>query len=447
MNFSSEENIFSVSEINRHLKNVIETNIPDLFVEGEIANFTRHFSGHIYLSLKDENATLRCVFFKTWNSYLDFSPKNGDKVICTGKLTVYEKSGNYQMNITRMYPTGMGDLQIRFEELKRRLQEDGLFDQAHKKVLPRYPETIGVITSATGAAIEDIRNVISRRWGCEIRLYPALVQGNGAPKSLIGGIEYFTRNPVDVIVIGRGGGSQEDLFVFNDEMLARTIYDCPVPIISAVGHEIDFTICDFVADLRAPTPSAAAELAVPDRNEVLGFVSSHARHIEMQLQNHLNRLHRTVETLQYNIERNSPYARLQAHQQQLDEATYRLLQTIRLIDRKKLQTERIQQRFFSAVSSLTADYCKDCRYRLKTAGRKLSDTTERILERKQNHLATQSALLEDLSPKVVIKRGYSITRKAGQIIRSAKHAQKNDKLEVELHDGSLNCTVDDVILR
>ncbi len=441
MNFSSEENIFSVSEINRHLKNVIETNIPNLFVEGEIANFTNHFSGHMYFSLKDESSTIRCVFFKTWNRYLDFKPKDGDKVICGGKLGVYEKSGSYQLNVTRMYPNGMGDLQLRFEELKRRLSEDGLFDQEHKKPIPRYPQKIGVITSATGAAFQDIRNVISRRWSCDVVLYPTKVQGDEAPRSLIEGIRYFSQSDVDVIIIGRGGGTQEDLFVFNDEMLARTIFDCLIPVISAVGHEIDFTICDFVSDLRAPTPSAAAEIAVPDRTEVQQTIDAHLRQMNLITRDRLNRLQRLLQYHENRLDRSSPLTKLHTHQQQLDELIYRMLRTGRMIDSRKNNLMMIQERFRSAMKAATGGFCRDCRYRLDKLTARLVNSTERLVERKHTALEIQAGLLEELSPNEVLKRGYAITRKAGEILRSVQQANISDTILVELRDGNLNCEV------
>ncbi len=441
MNFSSEENIFSVSEINRHLKNVIETNIPNLFVEGEISNFTKHFSGHMYFSLKDENSTLRCVFFKTWNVYLDFNPKSGDKVICSGKLTVYEKSGSYQLNVTRVYPKGMGDLQLRFEELKRRLSDEGLFDREHKKPLPRFPQKIGVVTSATGAAFQDIKNVISRRWSCEIVLYPSKVQGDDAAKTLVAGIEHLGRSDVDTIIIGRGGGSQEDLFVFNDEQVAKAIYNCPIPVISAVGHEIDFTICDFVSDMRAPTPSAAAEIAVPDRNEVMQTIEARLRQLNLLTRDRLNWLLRNLQYLESRLERSSPVAALHEHQQRLDEMVYRMMRTTRHIDERKSDIRMLQERFRSAIVTATSGYCRDCSYRLDRLTDRMRFSTERRIERKKTALEIQSGLLEELSPTEVLKRGYAITRKAGNIVRSIRDAAVDDRLQIQLRDGRLDCEV------
>ncbi|MCK4312228.1 MAG: exodeoxyribonuclease VII large subunit, partial [Candidatus Cloacimonetes bacterium] len=384
-----KENIFTVSEVNKHIKNVIESNIPNLFVEGEIANFTKHSSGHIYFSLKDEKSTLRCVFFKTYNLLLTFTPKNGDKVICAGKITVFEKGGSYQLNITRMIPSGIGELQIRFEELKRKLSEEGLFDEKHKKPIPQFPETIGVVTSATGAAIQDIRNVISRRYPTKIFLYPATVQGEKAPLEIIEGIKYFNeQHPVDVLIIGRGGGSQEDLFCFNDEELARAIFASKIPVISAVGHEIDFTISDFVADLRAPTPSAAAELAVPDRIELLNQVNGFVNSLRYSTQQFFISKKLEIQELEITLNKYHPQNILQSLQQRLDEATL-----------------------------------------------KLNHNLQRILKDYRNRLAILANELKELSPYEALKRGYSLIRKKTKIINTIKKLTKKESLELILSDG------------
>ena len=282
-----KENVFTVTEVNRHLRNVVESNIPSLYVEGEIANYTHHNSGHIYFSIKDEKSTLRCVFFRGSNIHLNFQPQTGDKVICLGNLSIYERGGNYQLNVRKMLPSGLGELQQKFEALKKKLQAEGLFAAEHKRPLPKYPQKIGVVTSATGAAFQDIRQVLNRRFPCQILLYPATVQGENAAAEIIAGIDYFRHNPVDLLIIGRGGGSQEDLFCFNDEALARAIFASELPIISAVGHEIDFTISDFVADLRAPTPSAAAELAVPDKVDLQNKIANLQQRLSTLIQQQL----------------------------------------------------------------------------------------------------------------------------------------------------------------
>lgn len=388
------DNVFSVSEVNRHIRNVIEASIPNLYVEGEVANYTHHRSGHIYFSLKDEKSTLRCVFFKAANLSLKFQPKVGNKVICLGKISVYEKGGNYQLNVNRMLPTGVGELQLRFEELKRKLTEEGLFDEEHKKPIPKFPESVGIITSSTGAAVEDIRNVISRRYPTKIYLYPATVQGENAAKEIVKGLDYFnTKFMVDVLIVGRGGGSQEDLFCFNDEKLARKIFASNIPVISAVGHEIDFTITDFVADLRAPTPSAAAELAVPDRKELADRIHSLLQNLHYTAQHYFNSKKIEIQELENSLERQHP-------------------RNILLELHAKLENSVIR----------------------------LNNTTKNILITKQSKLNILINELRELSPYEALKRGYSLIRKEKKILNSINNVRVNDKLQLIFSDGK--CTAE-----
>ena len=265
--------IFSVAQLTGYIKELIETDgyLQNVVVKGEISNFIAHRSGHWYFTLKDEDSQIKAVMFRGSNIRVNFKPENGHKVVLQGRISVYEKSGEYQIYVNAMKRDGLGDLYVAYEELKRKLAEEGLFDTAYKKPLPFFPQKIGVITSANGAAVRDIKNIATRRCpSVQLVLYPALVQGAGTEESLIQALNYFENNyKVDVIIIGRGGGSIEDLWGFNGEKLARAIFAMKTPVISAVGHETDFTICDFVADLRAPTPSAAAELAVPDIHALL----------------------------------------------------------------------------------------------------------------------------------------------------------------------------------
>jgi exodeoxyribonuclease VII large subunit len=384
-----KDNIFTVSEVNRHIRNVVEDSIPNLFVEGEIANFTHHRSGHIYFSLKDDKSTLRCVFFKAANLSLKFQPKVGDKVICLGKISVYEKGGNYQLNVNRMLPSGIGELQLKFDELKRKLSEEGLFDNEYKKPIPEFPESVGIITSSTGAAVEDIRNVISRRFPTKIYLYPATVQGDNAAKEIMKGIDFFnTEFPVDVLIVGRGGGSQEDLFCFNDEALARKIFASRIPVISAVGHEIDFTISDFVADLRAPTPSAAAELAVPDRRELS------------------ERINNLFSSLRYT--------------------------TQHYFTSKKLEIQELEN---ALNRQHPQNILKNLQARLEKTLMKLNSATHDILQTKRSKLEILFNELRELSPQEALKRGYSLIRKEKKILNSINDINISDKLQLLLSDG------------
>ena len=270
--------IGTVSRVNNYIKRLLDskTVLADLWVKGEISNYKHHSSGHIYLTLKDETSVLKAVMFKYAASGLTFSPSDGMKVIARGRVSVYEAGGTYQLYIDEMIPDGVGALYLEFERLKKKLAEEGLFDEAHKKPIPRFPERIGVITAPTGAAVRDIINVATRRYPlAELLIYPTLVQGAGAKESIVKAIEYFNKvKTVDTLIVGRGGGSIEDLWAFNEECVARAIYDSEIPVISAVGHETDFTIADYVADMRAPTPSAAAEISVPSADELMRYIST-----------------------------------------------------------------------------------------------------------------------------------------------------------------------------
>ena len=281
--------VLSVSQINFYIKSIIENDgsLQFVLVTGEISNLTVHQrSGHIYLSLKDSNSVISAVMFAGNARRLKFRLENGMKVICRGRISVYEPSGRYQLYIEDMQPDGVGALTLAFEQLKKSLAQKGLFDNAHKKPLPKFPKTIGVITSPTGAAVQDITNIIRRRFpSADIVLAPVLVQGESAPEQLVRAVNKFSASKIaDVVIIGRGGGSAEDLWAFNDEQLAYAVYNCETPIISGVGHETDFTVCDFVADVRASTPSAAAELAVPDRQELLSYYFKQKQNISAMLE-------------------------------------------------------------------------------------------------------------------------------------------------------------------
>jgi exodeoxyribonuclease VII large subunit len=390
-----KENIFSVSEVTKHIKNILESNIPNLFVTGELANFTRHISGHIYFSLKDPDSSLKCVYFRAYNQYLQYTPKNGDQVICFGKTTVFEKSGNYQLNVLKMFPSGIGELQLKFEELKLKLEEEGLFDAAHKKPIPPFPEKIGVITSSSGAAIKDIENVISRRFPCRILLYPASVQGKNAAREIISGIRYFNQEfKVDILIIGRGGGSQEDLFCFNDEALAREIFQSEIPVISAVGHEIDFTITDLVADLRAPTPSAAAELAVPNADDVLQQINSMSERMKIIALNKIYTYEVCLGKMINSIKSYHPRNILQTYQQRLDEAIL-----------------------------------------------KIDHNLSRYLTISRSRLNILQEQLKELSPYDALKRGYSILRQKNRILNSVKKINPQENLHILLSDGSIESKV------
>ncbi|MBN2288396.1 MAG: exodeoxyribonuclease VII large subunit, partial [Candidatus Glassbacteria bacterium] len=385
--------IYKVGELTRLVKDLVEESFPPLWVEGEVSNFVHHGSGHMYFSLKDEEAVLRAVFFRQYNSRLLFRPENGMQVLARGTLTVYERNGQYQLMVSEMRPSGTGALQLAFEQLKARLEAEGLFADERKRPLPVFPRVVGVVTSPTGAAVRDIISVISRRCPpARIVIYPVRVQGEGAAAEIAGAIRAFGRwGGADVLIVGRGGGSLEDLWAFNEEAVARAIFDSPIPVISAVGHQTDFTIADFTADLRAPTPSAAAEYAVPEAAElVLGLEEAVRRLISAQ---------RYI----------------------LDIAGQRLDGLEREISLKKLA---------SRLDRLA-------RERLVLAGR-LKRAVLNRLETARLDWARLCGALDALNPAAVLGRGFSIVRTAGgQVVSDSAQVSTGQEVEVLLSRGGL----------
>jgi len=441
----SESIIFSVSEVTLHIRQVIETQIEALYIVGEISNFVRHSSGHLYFNLKDDNAVIRCAFFRNQNYGLNFQPQDGDQVVCFGKISVFEKSGQYQLLIQNMFPYGKGALQQRFEQLKLKLKTEGLFDDAHKKPLPKYPETIGIITSPTGAALQDILNILERRYPCKVVIFPSLMQGDDSPAQVTRGLNYFNaENTVDLIIIARGGGSQEDLFGFNDESLARVIYASKLPVVSAIGHEIDFTIADFVADLRAPTPSAAAELVVPKVADVELHLDKTIQGIHTAMTYKLNKsqnnLHRSIlRIMQYNPERV-----LQTFQQRFDDSVTKFTQLSDFITKLKENLNHKQLLFQSEMINISRNIIQSKRHKLEMSEMRLSYATKTRLKDLSHKLDIADTRLDELSPNVVLKRGFSFVRKQGKVIRSVQSIDVNDKLELVLSDGSAQVAVQSV---
>ena len=393
---NTEPKIATVSQINGYIKKILDNNIilNDIWIKGEISNFKLHYSGHMYITLKDEGGVLKAVMFRASASKLAFTPEDGMRVLARGRISVYESGGSYQLYINEMIPDGVGDLYIAFEQMKKRLDSEGLFNPEYKKPLPAFPECVGVVTASTGAAVRDIINVITRRYPyTKILLYPALVQGNGAAESVASGIEYFnSAKNEDVLIVGRGGGSIEDLWAFNEERVARAIFASEIPIISAVGHETDFTIADFVADLRAPTPSAAAELAVPSQTELLSQLATYG----VRMKNHMSKL---VENLNLKLNRLTPQ------------------NPARRIDELRLRVDDYMRRSENGfnISALA----------------------------KRKELAELTAKLDALSPLKVMSRGFSLaTDNDGNIIRSANELYEGEKFTLRLADGSAECTVD-----
>lgn len=391
--------VLSVSQINFYIKSIIENDgsLQFVLVTGEISNLTVHQrSGHIYLSLKDSNSVISAVMFAGNARRLKFRLENGMKVICRGRISVYEPSGRYQLYIEDMQPDGVGALTLAFEQLKKSLAQKGLFDNAHKKPLPKFPKTIGVITSPTGAAVQDITNIIRRRFpSADIVLAPVLVQGESAPEQLVRAVNKFSASKIaDVVIIGRGGGSAEDLWAFNDEQLAYAVYNCETPIISGVGHETDFTVCDFVADVRASTPSAAAELAVPDMQELMSYYFKQKQYISAMLDRKIKTAQLRLENQQRRMSASSP----------------------------KLKAEQLEKQ-------------------LSAKSEKLTRFMNIYISDKENKLIAAKGKLDGLNPLNVLNRGYAIAEKDEKIITSSKQLKDGDDFTVILSDGKINAKV------
>ena len=394
----TDRQALSVTQLNEYLKMVIEGDrvLSNVFVRGEISNFKLYSSGHAYFTLKDDAGQLKSVMFRSYFSRLAFLPEDGMRVIAHGRVSVYETSGQYQLYVDDLQPDGAGSLAMRFEQLKRKLAAEGLFDEARKRPLPPMPKRIGVITSPSGAAVHDIIHVLGRRFPmAEMILYPSEVQGTQAPAQLISGIEFFSMTGlVDVVIIGRGGGSAEDLWAFNDEYLARAVASCSVPVISAVGHESDFTICDFVADRRAPTPSAAAEIAVPDKGELLrSFLS-----VQVGLQTSLQK---------------------------------------RIAQERRVLAQLSASRVFSRPEQMLDRF----RIRLDECDADLNRAVvQAILQKKQN-TASVAGKLQALNPLSILSRGYATVSRDGVSVTSVKQINDNDTLDIRMADGSVRATV------
>ena len=389
-----------ISEANSYIKRIL-TNDPILYnlrVKGEISNFKVHSSGNVYLSLKDEKSKLNCIIFKS-NYDKSLNLDNGVKIIATGYISVYERDGAYQLYINKVEIEGIGNLYIEFNKLKEKLKNEGLFDSKYKKQIPKMPRSIGVVTSPTGAVIRDIINVTKRRFPkVDIKLYPVNVQGDKSAEDICSGIEFFNRmENVDTIIVGRGGGSLEELWSFNEEIVAREIFKSKIPIISAVGHETDFTICDFVSDMRAPTPSAAAEIATPDLSEIY-----------YKLDNIKNRMNRSLnnQVILDNEKLNNTFDKINNHMKNY------------IIRDKVIQLDQIYD--------------------------KINFRLEQNLETSKEKLSKKAALLHNLSPLATISRGYSIVEKKGHVINSIEEVNVNDEINITLKDGDLDCIINKI---
>ncbi len=393
--------IYTVTELTSDIRAVLEDGFPAVWVEGEVSNFTKHSSGHMYFSLKDEKSVISCVFFKNINQYLKFKIEAGMKIVAFGRISLYDKRGQYQLYVEKVEPRGLGALQLAFEQLKERLSGEGLFDRQHKKEIPYLPHRIGVVTSPTGAAIKDILKVTRRRFqNIDLILRPVRVQGKGAELEIAGAIEEFNDfGDVDVLIVGRGGGSMEDLWAFNEEIVARAIYNSGIPVISAIGHEIDFTIADFTADMRAATPSAAAETVIPEKEELIDRIGAARRRMKRSLRGALERQRTRLEHLDGSYVFRQPLTLVEQHMQRIDDLT-------------------------------------------RAAGIRAAH----LVDKNEGVFRTLAGRLESLSPFAVLRRGYSITmrEKEDAIVKDAGALKPGDIVNTRLSRGAFTSRVERV---
>jgi exodeoxyribonuclease VII large subunit len=434
--------ILTVSELTQEIRDILEMKFPDIWVEGEISNLRLPPSGHTYFTLKDDFSQIRTVLFRMQARALRFVLEDGLHVICRGRVSLYERRGEYQLVLQEVEPKGIGALQLAFLQLKDRLEKEGLFDPVHKKPIPMIPQTIGIVTSPTGAVIKDMLHVIHRRFeNIPILLFPVRVQGEGASMEIAKAIENFNKwMNVDVIIVGRGGGSLEDLWPFNEEIVARAIYHSKIPIISAVGHETDYTISDFVADLRAPTPSAAAELVVRDKREMKNTL----HHLEGRLEGQIIQIFQGNRTNLSHLKKIliDPRKKIEEYFLRVDDLVNRFhILTSWILRRKKERSLHLNERL----------YLQNPIQRVKGLRLVISETTRRhgqivrhILEIQKQKMAGFLGKLGSLSPLSILQRGYSITRRLPslQILRDAGLVKEGDKVEVKLHRGTLFCDVE-----
>ena len=411
------DDYISVSELNVYIKSYLENNyfLQDVYVKGEISNLKIHSTGHLYLSLKDEYSKINAIMFSSAAKKMLFTPKDGMKVLVTGRISVYEATGNYQIYIDEMLEDGIGNLYIAFEQLKEKLKNEGLFDSAHKRKIPRIPSRVGIITAPTGAAIKDILSTIKRRYPlCETILFPSLVQGDNAKDDIVRNIELANNYELDVLIVGRGGGSIEDLWPFNEEIVARAIYNSKIPVVSAVGHEIDFTIADYVADLRAPTPTGAAEMVVPNTSDLINYLNQ----LKIRLNECINKKVKYNELYLDSIKNSfvikNPLIMYENRKQKLDI----MLDKINNIIAKKIDNFKVKMNYIKANYTLnnpTVLYKDDIH--------KLNLLVEK---------------LELLNPLAILKRGYTVTYQNDKIIKSIKDIDTKNTLKIKFFDGFID---------
>ncbi len=432
---SAQRQIFTVSRLNREARFLLEKSLSTCWVEGEISNLSRPTSGHLYFTLKDQQAQIRCALFRNRRNLLRFQPENGAQVQIRGTVSLYEARGDYQLIAEHMEPAGEGALQQAFEQLKKKLQLEGLFDPQHKQPVPSFPKRVGIISSPSGAAIHDILTVLKRRFpSLPVILYPTAVQGSEAVEGIIGAIKTAQqRSECDLLVLARGGGSIEDLWSFNEEAVARAIYDCEIPTISAVGHETDFTIADFAADQRAPTPSAAAESISPDQE----VQAAQLQQLGQRLQRTLQREIQARQIVLKGLERRLRHPREKIHQfsQRLDEQQIRLQRAIQM--RQQREQQRLRTAQHTLLRHAPERKIQRLQKQLQAHGTQLTHAMRHQLQHHGDRLAGLGHTLDALSPLSTLSRGYSITATASGIVRQANQLNPGDQIKTRLHSGNV----------
>ncbi len=439
-----ERQIYSVSQLNAEVKQLLQNNFAMIWIEGELSNLAKPASGHIYFSLKDEQAQVRCAMFRNANRRLEFKPEDGDHVLIRARVALYEPRGEYQLTVEHMEEAGIGILQRKFEELKRALNKEGLFEQAHKQALPTFPNKLAVVTSATGAAIRDILSVLQRRYPIlDIQIFAVAVQGDDSSAAIVDAIQTINdRKQCDVIILARGGGSIEDLWSFNEEIVARAIYASHIPIVTGIGHEVDFTIADFVADIRAATPSAAAELITPHQNDLIENFLQFEKSLYYFIQDKLITLHQSIDWLAQKLEFLHPKQALQRSSERLTELKNRALSAIRL--ELYAHSNSLNELIIRLENQSPKTRIHTSKLQLDNLHKQLYSLINQQLNKGNQQLTSLTRTLHAISPLGTLNRGYAIVsnEENDQIIHSSEQVSEGDKILIQLATGRLHGNVD-----
>ena len=436
---------FTITALNKAIKNMFEDKreLNNIHLKGEISNFKHHTRGHFYFTLKDETSQLSAIMFASNAKNINFEPVDGMKVLVSGKVTVYETGGTYQIYVNEMVQDGLGNLYLEFEKLKKKLETEGLFKKEYKKTIPKFPMRIGIITASTGAAIRDISSTIKRRFPIvETILFPSLVQGVDAKDDIVRNIKLANTYPLDVIILGRGGGSIEDLWAFNEEIVARAIFESRIPIISGVGHEVDFTISDFVADLRAPTPTGAAEMAVPNMSDVKELFNQYNIRLIKAIKNDINLSFERLNALKNSYVLKNPMSLYEKLEQNFDNLYERLLMAIK--SNINSNQERLNKLKASYIFINPKMLFADKAYNYNDLIKRLSNGINKIYENKKNNYLNLLSKLEVLNPVTTLKRGYSVTRSSGKIITDINSVHEGDLIETSIGNGRMESVIKNV---